>query len=120
MHPPQRRRPVTTRPDRLGELVEERPHRLHAPGLDIGDAHAVDTRGATVGRHVAPRSPHHVAAGDLVEERMEPTLRILLGTAVQHALQGTNGVQAISPSDGPSRQRGTHQRPSRHRRASVK
>ena len=38
MHPPQRRRPIATRPDRLSELVEERPHRLDTPGLDIGDA----------------------------------------------------------------------------------
>ncbi len=68
---PVRCRPVATRPDRLGELVEERPHRLYASSLDIGDAHAVDSRGASVGRHVASGSPHHVAAGDLAEERMK-------------------------------------------------
>ena len=62
--------------------------------------------------------------GDSVELSRYPgrrrTVPRSLGTAVKHALQGTNGVQAISLSDGPSRHRGTHQRPSRHRHASVK
>ena len=35
-------------------------------------------------------------------------------------MQGTDGVQALGLSDGPSRRRGTHQRPSQPRRASVK
>ena len=120
VHPPQRLRPVTTRPHPFGEPIEEGPHRLHAPALDIGDSHAVDPRGAIVGGHVAPRPPHHVAAGDLVPERMEPTFPVLLGTAVQHALQGTDGIQAIDLPDGPSRHRGTHQRPSQPRRAPMK
>ncbi len=83
-----------------GELIEERPH----PGpLDGVDADAIDARGAPVGTHVAPRPPHHVAAGDLVKQGVESTLGILLGAAIQHALEGSNAVQAIGLSDGPSR-----------------
>ena len=43
---------------------------------------------------------------------MEATCRILLGTAVEHALEGSDGVQAFGLSDGPSRVLGTHQRSS--------
>ena len=58
-----------------------------------------------VGGHVDPRPPQHVAAGDLVVEGMEPTLRVLLGTAIEHALQGSNRVHTFGVSDGPSRHR---------------
>lgn len=37
---------------------------------------------------VDPRSKHHVTAGELVIESMEPTCWVLLGTAVEHALEG--------------------------------
>src|SRR5512142_1644754 len=120
VHPPQRLRTVPARPHPFGEPVEKGPHRLHAPGLDSGDPHPVDPRSAAVGGHGAPRSPHHVAAGALVPQRVEPTFPVVLGTAVKHALQGTHGIQAIDLSNGPSRHRGTHQRPSPPRRTSVK
>jgi hypothetical protein len=45
---------------------------------------------------------------DLVEQGMEPAIRLLLGTAVQHALQGTGWVQAIGLRGGPSPHAGTH------------
>ena len=90
------------------------------PASIVGDAHAVDSGSALVGGHVNPRPPHHVAAGDLVEEGVEPTCPVLLGTAVEHALQSSNGIQAIGLSDGPSRHLGTHQRPSLPRHASMK
>ena len=120
VHSPQRLGPIRTGPQPSGEFVEEGSHRLDTPGLDVGDAHAVDTGGALVGGHVNPRPPHHVAAGDLVEEGMEPTCAVLLGTAIEHALQSSNGIQTIGLSDGPSRHVGTHQRPSLRRRASMK
>ena len=40
--------------------------------------------------HVAPGPAQDVAAGDLVVQGMEPACGILLGTAVEHALQGTD------------------------------
>ena len=46
-----------------------------------------------------------VAAGDLVKERMETTIPILLGTAVEHALESTNPVHTQGAADGPSRYR---------------
>ena len=120
VHSPQRLRPISPGPKLPGESIEKGPNRLCVPGFDIGDAHAVDPRGALVGGHVSPRSPHHVAAGELVEESVEATRPILLGAAIKHALKGSNGVQAISLSDGPSRDLGTHQRSSLRRRAPMK
>ena len=73
-----------------------------------------------VGGHINPRPPHHIAAGDLVVKGMEPTCAVLLGTAVKHTLESSNGVQAIGLSDGPSRILGTHQRSSLLRHASMK
>jgi Recombinase zinc beta ribbon domain len=70
---PQRLRPIRSRPHPFGEPVEEGPHRLHAPSRDVVDANTVDSGVASVRGHVRPRSPHHVAAGDLVEQGMEPT-----------------------------------------------
>lgn len=60
-----------------------------------------------VGGYVDPRSPHHVTAGELVVEGVEPTLRVLLGAAVEHALERLEGVHSLGPADGPSRQSGT-------------
>ena len=48
----------------------------------------------------------------LVVEGVEATLPVLLGTAIQHALQGTNRVHVFDVADGPSRCLGTHQGPS--------
>src|SRR4029453_1879109 len=39
---------------------------------------------------------------------MEAAMRLLLGTAVQHTLQGTGPVQAIGLCGGPSPHAGTH------------
>ena len=50
---------------------------------------------------------------------VEPTCAILHGAAVEHALKGSNGVQAVGLPDGPSRSSDTHQRPSILRRASM-
>ena len=110
--PPQGLRAIGLLPKFGGEAVEELAHPFCAPGFDVGDGHAVDAGGTLVGGHVDPRPPHHVAAGELVVEGMEPTLWFLLGTAVKHTLEGSNGVQAIGLSDGPSRLLGTHQRSS--------
>ncbi len=110
--PPQRLRAVGLLPELGGEAVEEPAHPFWTPVGDGGDGDAVDTGGTLVGGHVDPCPPHHVAAGELVVEGMEPTLWFLLGTAVEHALEGSNGVQAIGLSDGPSRLLGTHQRSS--------
>jgi len=103
-----------------GEGIEERSHCGGFPGCDVGDGDTVDAGSALIGRHVDPGPPHHVTAGELVVEGVEPTLRMLLGAAVEHALEGLDGVQAIDLPDGPSRYSGTHQRPSLPRRAPVK
>ena len=118
--PPQWLRPIGTGSKFCGEAVEKGPHRLGAPVLNVGDAHAVDAGSALVGGHVNPCPPHHITAGELVEEGMKATCAVLLGTAIEHALKGSDGVQAIGLSDGPSRILGTHQRPSQHCRAPMK
>jgi hypothetical protein len=51
---------------------------------------------------------------------METTIPILLSAAVQHALESTNPVHTQGAADGPSRNVGTHQSPSRPSRASMK
>jgi hypothetical protein len=105
VHPPQRRRPVAPGPKRCGEVAQEARH----PGrLDLVDGHTVHAGRPSVGTDLVPGSPQDVAAGDLVVEGMEATVRLLLGTAVQHTLQGTGPVQAISLRGGPSPHAGTH------------
>ena len=84
---------VARRTDR-GRLLPPRP-----PGFDVGDTHAVNTGGTLVSGHVDPGSPHHIAADEFVEEGVEPTYPVPLGTAIQHALKGSNGVQVIDLSD---------------------
>jgi hypothetical protein len=87
--PPQRRRPVPTGPKRCREVTEEGCH----PGrLDVGDGHAIGARRPSVGSHLVPGPFEDVAAGDLVEQGMEPAVWLLLGAAVEHALQGTDRV----------------------------
>ena len=49
-------------------------HPVGAPVADRRNADAVDAGGTLVGRHVDPRPPHHVAAGDLVVEGVEPSV----------------------------------------------
>jgi hypothetical protein len=97
--PPQRLRPVGPGPQLCGELLEEgrHPGRLH--GVD-GDP--IGARRPSVGTDLVPGPEQDVAAGDLVEQGMETPVRLLLGTAVQHTLQGTDLVQAIGPRGGPS------------------
>ncbi len=109
MNPPQRLGAVTALPQLRGEPFQEGPHRLGTPGLDRGDTHTVDPGSASVGGHVRPRPPHHIAAGELVVKSVEPTLPILLGAAVQHALESRNLVHAFGVADGPSRSLSTRQ-----------
>ena len=116
MHPPQRPRPVGPGPQLHGELFEELAH----PGVhDAADGHAIDARSSSVCTDLAPSLPEHVAAGDLVIEGVETAILILLGTAVEHALESTNPVHAQGAADGSSRY-GTHQSPSHPSRASMK
>ena len=120
VHSPQRLGPIRTGPQlprrvRRGRLAPTRHPRRRCRRWSRRRH-----RGRPVGGHVNPRPPHHVAAGDLVEEGMEPTCAVLLGTAIEHALQSSNGIQTIGLSDGPSRHLGTHQRSSLRRRASMK
>ena len=92
--PPQRLGTVGAVVQPSGEPVEEAAHSLCTLGLDVGNGDAVDAGGSLVGGHADPRPPHHVAAGELVVEGVEPALWFLLGAAVEHALEGTDGVQA--------------------------
>ena len=107
--PAVRLRTVTPLPQLHGEPFKEGPHRLSTPILDRGDTHTVEPGGAPVSGHVAPRPPHHIAAGELVVKSVEPTLPILLGAAIQHALESTNLVHALGAADGPSRSLSTRQ-----------
>ena len=97
--PPQRRRPVGPAPERGGEIAEEG---FHPGRLDLVDGHPIDAGRPSVGTNVVPGPFEDVAAGDLVEQGMEPAMRLLLGAAVQHALQGTDLVQAVGLRGGPS------------------
>jgi hypothetical protein len=108
LDPPRRPRPVATGTQLRGEPVEEVAH----PGaLDLLDGHAIDAGGSAVCTDLAPGPQHDVAAGDLVEEGVEAAIPILLGTAVEHALEGTNPVHALGAADGPSLEIGTHRVP---------
>src|ERR1700739_1027842 len=94
---PQRLRPVGPGPELRGALFEElAPPELH----DAIDGHAIDARSSSVGTDLAPSPPEHVAAGDLVIQGVETTILILLGTAVEHALESTNPVHARGVADG--------------------
>src|SRR6266536_2114069 len=44
-----------------------------------------------------------------VAEGVETSVRFLLGTAIQHALKGSNLVHLVGFADGSSREIGTHQ-----------
>jgi hypothetical protein len=117
MSPSQWLRPVGPGTQPSGKLVEE----ITDPGaLDRLDGHAIDARGSTVGTDLMPRPLQDVAAGDLVKERVKTTVPVLLGTAIEHALESTNTVHTEGAADGPSLQIGTHQSPSHPLRASMK
>jgi hypothetical protein len=116
MHTPKRLGPIGPDLQLPGKGLEE----IADPGaLDLLDGHTIDAGRSAVSTDLAPGSPHDVAAGDLVKESMETTVPILLGTAVEHALKGTNPVHAQSVADRSSRF-GTHQRLLPALRASMK
>ena len=100
MNPPQRPRPVGPGAQPSGELIKEL---THPRGDHVVDGDAIDARRAAVSTDLAPSLPEHVAAGDLVIEGMEAAIPVLLGTAVEHALERTNPVHALGAADGPSR-----------------
>lgn len=116
MNASQRPRPVRSGAQPRGELVEEVANTVRD---DVVDGDAIDARRAAVGTDLAPGPAHDVAAGDLVIQSVEAAIPVLLGTAVQHALESTNPVHALGVADGPSRY-GTHQSPSAPSRASMK
>jgi len=66
-----------------------------------------------------PGLTRSVAAGDPVDESVEPMLAILLSAAVKHATESMNLVHTQGAADGSSRY-GTHQGPSLVSRASMK
>jgi hypothetical protein len=84
--PPSTRTPPPRRPDLASTL-----------SVESGQPH--------VGAHVAPRPPHHIAAGELVVKSVETTLRVLLGTAVKHALEGLKRIETLGATkrSGPQR-----------------
>jgi hypothetical protein len=100
------------RPQLLRQVAEELLH----PGSGHGvDGHPVHAGSTPVRTHAGPGPPQDVPAGDVAVQGMEPTLGILLGTAVERPLQGTDLVQrpavrsrdAFLPAGGISRF-GTH------------
>src|SRR6266536_144513 len=109
VHPPQWLGPIRLGPQLGGERVEEL---VHPRLLDGVDGQPIDTGSPGVGTDLAPGPDKHVAAGDLVVEGMEASPWILLGTAIQHALESSNPIDAFGVADGPSRSLGTHQSPS--------
>ena len=100
----------TFRPAARGEPVEEVAH----PGaLDLRRWSCHPRRAAPRLARTSPQAlPHDVAAGDIVKQSMEPAFGILLGTAVKHALQGTNLVHAHRRWLTELADNGTHPGPS--------
>ena len=86
---------------RIGQATSRRRRRMIR---GWGAGHLADRRVPGL----APSLPEHIAAGDLVIEGVEAAILVLLGTAVQHALESTNPVHALGAADGSSRF-GTHQ-----------
>jgi hypothetical protein len=107
MNPPQRPRPVRPGAQLRGKLVEEL---THPRGDHFVDGDPINAGRAAVGTDLAPSPPEHVAAGDLVIEGVEAAILVLLGTAVEHALESTNPIHTQGVADGPSRY-GTRQVP---------
>ncbi len=105
MNPPQRPRPVRPGTQLHREFVEEV---ANTAGNDVADGDPIDARRAPVGTDLAPSLPEHIAAGDLVIEGVETAIPVLLGTAVEHALESTNPIHTKGVADGPSRN-GTRQ-----------
>jgi hypothetical protein len=97
MNPPQRPRPVCPGLELHGELVEEVAH----PGThDVIDGDPINAERPTVSTDLAPGPPEHVAAGDLVIEGVETTILVLLGAALEHALESTNPIHTSGGARG--------------------
>ncbi len=105
---PQRLRAVLARLQLGSQPIKEL---TYSRLLNVVDGHAVDAGSPLVGTDLGPRSPQHVAAGDFVEEGMEPLVRFLPGTAREHSLESSDTVHTFGAADGPSRSFGTHQIP---------
>ena len=106
-HPPGRQRPVPSLPQFRGQLAEQPGHPVL---LDVRQRDAINASSAAIAAHVLPRPVQHVAAVDLVEQRMEPSAGIGLGRPVKRMLKRSDSVPADSRQGGPSRNRtGTHQ-----------
>jgi hypothetical protein len=104
-HPPGRQWPIPPLLEVRGQLAKEP---VDPVLLDVRQRGVVDASRAAVAAHLLPRPVQHVAAGDLVEQRMEPSGRVGLGRPVQRMLQGSDAVAPDSRQGGPSRY-GTHQ-----------
>ena len=105
MNTPQRPRPVGIGAQLRGELIEEL---THPQGDHVVDGDAINAGRTSVGTDLAPGPANDVAAGDLVIQSVEAAIPVLLGTAVEHALESTNLTHAHGAVDGPSRN-GTRQ-----------
>ena len=112
--------PIRTGPQLLRRARRGRLAPLDPPGLDVGDADAVDPGGAWL----AATSTHarHITSlrATLSKRAWNRRVRSCLALRYEHTLKSSNGVQAIGLPDGPSRYLGTHQRSSLQRRASMK
>jgi hypothetical protein len=85
--PPQRPRTIRSGTQLGGKLIKEVAH----PGIhDVADGDPIDARGPAVSTNLAPSPAHDVVAGDLVIQGVETATLVLLGTAVEHALESTN------------------------------
>lgn len=130
---PQRGRSIALPLECCGDLREE----LVDPGLLDGvDRDPVRSRSPSVCTDLAPGPLQDVAAGDVLIQGMEAAVRVLLGTAVKHALQGSRFLHPFGPCNrarprgppvrtvgvagGPSPIPGTHQVSSLVARASMK
>src|ERR1019366_7662608 len=110
--PAQRLRTVRLVRKRCSQSVEEHLHPIGAPVLDRRNGHAVDAGSTLVPCHLDPCPPQDVGAADLVVKGVETSSGILLGTAIEHALKGSDLVHLLGFADGSSREFGTHQGPS--------
>ena len=92
--------------DRFPVTADRCSHPFHSPGFDGVDGDPVDAGCTLVPCHVDPRLPHHIPAGELVVEGVESTCRVLLGTAVEHALEGLEITDSPGFGNVPGPKRG--------------
>jgi hypothetical protein len=95
---------VPLAPEVLGQLVEQP---VDAVPLDVGEGGPVDAGRATAGADPGPRPLQDVPAGELVMERMEPSLGVGLGRPGQRRGQPIDrldgrGPRGPRPVGGPS------------------